>query len=168
MAKVKTPDATRFAFMIGANMKYLRLNRKKFMPQKVPAHHIGVTFQQVNKYESGKNIPCAYRLSQIADFYKVTPNDLVNPSYIHEQTKANEVLDKGLTPQDAGYLKPQKDIGSLEEIKGDKDWIVGTNQSPQILIGSLEEIKDKLIKDGIDPEETILPTLRNAAKKELN
>ena len=117
MAKVKTPDATRFAFMIGANMKYLRLNREKFMPQKVLAGHIGVTFQQVNKYESGKNIPCAYRLTQIADFYKVTPNDLVNPSYIHEQTKDNEVLDRALTPQDAGYLKPQADIGSYEEIK---------------------------------------------------
>ena len=77
-------------------------------------------------YESGKNIPCAYRLTQIADFYKVTPNDLLNPNYIHEQTRDNELLDKGLTlqdvvdkgltPQDAGYLKPQKDIGSFEEI----------------------------------------------------
>ena len=168
MAKIKTPDATRFAFMIGANMKYLRLNREKFMPQKVLAGHIGVTFQQVNKYESGKNIPCSYRLAQIADFYKVTPNDLVNPSYIHEQTKANGVLEKGLTPQDAGYLKPQKDIGSLEEIKEDKDWIVANNLTPKILVGSLKEIKDELLKDGIDAEDTILPTLRNAAKKELN
>ena len=55
MAKVKTSDATRFAFMIGANMKYLRLNRKTFMPQKVLAHHVGVTFQQVQKYECGMN-----------------------------------------------------------------------------------------------------------------
>ena len=116
MAKYKTPDATRFAHTVGANIKYLRLNRKVFQPQKVLAHHIGVTFQQVNKYESGKNIPCAYRLVQIADFYKVTTDDLVNPSYIHNQTKNNEVLDRALTPQDAGYLKPQADIGSYEEI----------------------------------------------------
>jgi len=116
MAKYKTPDATRFAHTVGANIKYLRLNRKVFQPQKVLAHHIGVTFQQVNKYESGKNIPCAYRLVQIADFYKVTTDDLVNPSYIHNQTKNNEVLDRALTPQDAGYLKPQEGIGSLEEI----------------------------------------------------
>ena len=178
MAKVKNADAVRFAYMVGANMKYLRLNRKVFMPQKVLAHHIGVTFQQVNKYESGKNIPCAYRLTQIADFYKVTPNDLVNPSYIHEQTKDNELLDKGLTlqdvidkrltPQDAGYLKPQKDIWSLEEIKEDKDWIVANNLTPKILVGSLKEIKDELLKDGIDPNETILPTLRKAAKEQLN
>jgi hypothetical protein len=46
----------------------------------------------------------------------VSPNDLVNPSYIHNQTKGNEVLDRALTPQDAGYLKPQEGIGSLEEI----------------------------------------------------
>ena len=29
----------------------------------------------------------------------------------------NEDMTAGKTPQDAGYLKPQKDIGSLEEIK---------------------------------------------------
>ena len=86
---------------------------------KVLAFHLGLTFQQVQKYESGKNIPCAYRLTQIADFYKVTPNDLVDPSLIHRSTKNNEILDRapGGTPQDAGYLKPQADIGSLEEIK---------------------------------------------------
>ena len=107
MAKFKTDDATRFAHTVGANIKYLRLNRKVFQPQKVLAHHIGVTFQQVNKYESGKNIPCAYRLTQIADYYKVKTDDLINPDFINCQTK---------TPQDAGYLKPQEGIGSLEEI----------------------------------------------------
>ena len=174
MAKVKTPDATRFAFMIGANMKYLRLNRNVFMPQKVLAHQIGVTFQQVNKYESGKNIPCAYRLVQIADFYKVTPNDLVNPSYIHEQTKANEVLDKRLTPQDAGYLKPQKGIGSMEEITKDQmDAALDKAKAegylePKLIVGSLETIKDQLKKDGIDPEKTVLPSLRRATSDGIN
>jgi len=67
-----------------------------------------MTHQQVAKYESGKNIPCSYRLTQIADFYKVKTDDLINPDFIHCQSK---------TPQDAGYLKPQEDIGSLEEIK---------------------------------------------------
>ena len=114
MTRNKTDDATRFARMVGANIKFLRLNRKVFMPQKIPAYVVGVTHQQINKYETGKNIPCAYRLQQLADFFKVTCDDLVNPGYIHKQTKANEV--KALTPQDAGYLKPQEDIGSMEEI----------------------------------------------------
>ena len=42
------------------------------MPQKVPAAFIGVTHQQMNKYESGQNIPCSYRLAQLANFYKVS------------------------------------------------------------------------------------------------
>ena len=117
MTRHKTEDAAKFAKMVGGNMRFLRLNHTPFRPQKVLAHHLGLTFQQVQKYESGKNIPCSYRLVQIADFYKVSPNDLVNPSYIHNQTKGNEVLDRALTPQDAGYLKPQEGIGSLEEIK---------------------------------------------------
>ena len=159
MSRYKTDDAARFAVMVGANIKFLRLRKKDFSPMKMIAYHLGITHQQVAKYESGKNMLCTYRLTQLADYYKVKLDDLVNPDFINQQSK---------TPQDAGYLKPQKDIGSLEEIKGDKDWIVGNNQNPQILVGSLDEIKDKLIKDGIDPEETILPTLRNAAKKELN
>ena len=102
MTRHKTEDAAKFAKMVGGNMRFLRLNHTPFRPQKVLAHHLGLTFQQVQKYESGKNIPCSYRLVQIADFYKVSPNDLVNPSYIHNQTKGNEVLDRALTPQDAG------------------------------------------------------------------
>ena len=116
MTRHKTEDAAKFAKMVGGNMRFLRLNHTPFRPQKVLAHHLGLTFQQVQKYESGKNIPCSYRLVQIADFYKVSPNDLVKPSYFHNQTKGNEVLDRALTPQDAGYLKPQEGIGSLEEI----------------------------------------------------
>ena len=91
MAKYKSEDIVRFAGMLGANLKYLRLDRKVFMPQKVPAAHIGVTHQQINKYESGKNVPCAYRLVQLADFFKVTPNDLTNPDYI-----TNKSIEKGV------------------------------------------------------------------------
>jgi len=92
MAKYKSEDIVRFAGMIGANLKYLRLDRKIFMPQKVPAAHIGVTHQQINKYESGKNVPCAYRLVQLADFFKVTPNDLTNPDFITKKSIEKGVI----------------------------------------------------------------------------
>ena len=94
MTRHKSEDSHRFAVMLGSNLKFLRLNRKIFMPQKVPAAFIGVTHQQINKYETGKNLPCAYRLTQLANFYKVTPNDILSPSYIHLQTKDNEVLER--------------------------------------------------------------------------
>ena len=94
MTRHKTADVNRFAKMVGGNMRFLRLSHTPFKPQKVLAYHLGLTFQQVQKYESGKNIPCSYRLTQIADFYKVTPNDLVDPSFIHRSTKNNEILDR--------------------------------------------------------------------------
>ena len=94
MSRVKSNETSKFAAMIGGNLKFLRLNRQKFMPQKVPAAHIGVTHQQIEKYESGKNLPCSYRLQQFADFFEVTPNDILNPSLIHTETKQNEVLER--------------------------------------------------------------------------
>ena len=87
MSKHKTPDAVRFAIMVGGNLKYLRLRKVPFSPMKTVAYHIGVKHQQVAKYENGKNIPCAYRLVQLADFYKVKTDDLVNPDFIMEQTQ---------------------------------------------------------------------------------
>ena len=93
--KKNTADSISFVRMIGANLKFLRLNRQTFMPQKVVAGALDITHQQINKYETGKNTPCAYRLKQLADFFGVTCNDLVDPSYIVKNTKNHEVLDRG-------------------------------------------------------------------------
>jgi hypothetical protein len=48
----------------------------------------------------------------LAKKFKVSLDVLVDPEMI---IKYHGFAD--LTPQDAGYLKPQKDIGSYEEIK---------------------------------------------------
>ncbi len=93
--KKNTADSISFVRMIGANLKFLRLHRQTFMPQKVVAAALNITHQQVNKYETGLNTPCAYRLKQLADFFGVTCNDLVDPSYIVKNTKNHEVLDRG-------------------------------------------------------------------------
>ena len=124
--------------VIGQNLKYLR--KVNDLNQTKVGNTIGVTFQQIQKYEKGKNGVSSYRLKQLADKFKVSLDVLLDPNMIS--------LHRGFT--------------------GDQDWIVGNNQNPKILVGSLKEIKDELVKDGLDPEETILPTLRNAAKKELN
>ena len=92
MAKYKSEDIVRFAGMVGANLNYLRLDRKIFMPQKVPAAFLGVSFQQMEKYENGKNVPCSYRLVQLANFYKVTPNDITNPDFINAKSIEKGVI----------------------------------------------------------------------------
>ena len=121
--------------VVGQNLKYLR--KVNDLNQTKVGNAIGVTFQQIQKYEKGKNGVSSYRLKQLADKFKVSLDVLLDPNMIS--------LHRGFT--------------------GDQDWIVGNNQNPKILVGSLKEIKDKLKKDGIDPEETILPTLRKAANE---
>ena len=140
----KTESELIFNALVGNNIKYLRKKHK--LTQTDVGKAINVTFQQIGKYEQGKNGVHAFNLQKIAkNVFKVSMDVLVDPQMIAKHIGfsdyMNEVEDQQLTPQDAGYLKPQ------------------------ICIGSLEEIKDKLIKDGIDPEETILPTLRELKKK---
>ena len=98
MSKNRDPEAVRrFARMLGSNLRYLRLDRATFMPQKVPAAHLKVSFQQIEKYESGKNVPCSFRLVQLADFYKVTPNDITNPDFINTKS-----IEKGVIHGNSG------------------------------------------------------------------
>tara|TARA_X000001382_G_scaffold63749_3_gene44122 strand:- start:709 stop:1020 length:312 start_codon:yes stop_codon:yes gene_type:complete len=91
MKVIRDQKFVSFCEMLGANMRYCRL--KFGFPQKSLAYHIGVSHQNIQKYEAGDIIPSAYRLKQIADFYKVKINDLVDPAFIHRSTVANEVLD---------------------------------------------------------------------------
>jgi len=135
MRLARTDDYNQFCQMVGANIRFCRIAKE--LTQTKVSLAIDVTFQQMQKYESGSNCLNTYRLVQLANFFKVGVQDLVNPDFI--ANNCNKKLSR--TPQDAGYLQPQ------------------------VMVGSLEEIKDKLKKDGIDPEETILPTLRDKAGK---
>ena len=134
MRLTRTDDYRQFCQMVGANIRFLRIARR--LTQTKVSLAIDVTFQQMQKYEAGTNCLNIYRLYQLANFFKVGVQDIMNPDFI--ANNCNKKL--SLTPQDEGYLQPQ------------------------VMVGSLEEIKDKLKKDGIDPEETILPTLRKKAE----
>jgi|TARA_Y100000034_G_scaffold20720_1_gene23720 transcriptional regulator with XRE-family HTH domain len=102
----KTAEDLAFNAVVGRNIKYLRKCRN--LNQTRVANFCNVKFQQLQKYEKGNNGTSSFRLNQLAKFFGVTMDVLVDPQMI--------TIHKNLTPQDAGYLKPQKDIGSLEEI----------------------------------------------------
>ena len=148
---------------VGQNIKYLR--KVASLTQTQVGNAIGVTFQQIQKYEKGMNGLSALRLKQLGEKFKVSLDVLIDPNMI---TKHRGFTD--LTPQDAGYLKPQKGIGSMEEITEDQMDAALTKAKaegylePKVIVGSLEKIKDQLKKDGIDPKETI-STLRKAASE---
>ena len=149
----KRPDEVEFNTTVGKNIRYLRKSKK--LTQENLAEAIGVACQQVSKYELGMNGLHSYSLYKVAHrVFNVSMDVLADPQMItkhkgfsqkmedrEDDIKINKILGEAKSPQDAGYLQPQ------------------------ICVGSLEEIKDKLKKDGIDPEETILPALREHKKK---
>lgn len=64
--------------MVGAKIRMHRINRG--MSQTVLAERIGVTFQQVQKYEKGANRVGASRLSQIASVLGISVGELFESS----------------------------------------------------------------------------------------
>ena len=105
----KTVEDIAFNTVVGRNIKYLR--RCRSLNQTKVANHCKVQFQQLQKYEKGTNGCSAFRLDQLAKFFGVSMDVLSDPQMI---TTHKGFI--GLTPQDAGYLKPQAGIGSYEEI----------------------------------------------------
>src|SRR4030095_15027758 len=64
--------------MVGAKIRMFRINRG--MSQTVLGGRIGVTFQQVQKYEKGANRVGASRLSQIATVLGISVGELFEAS----------------------------------------------------------------------------------------
>ena len=64
--------------MVGAKVRVFRINRG--ISQTALAEKLGVTFQQVQKYEKGANRIGASRLSQIATALDISIAELFEPS----------------------------------------------------------------------------------------
>jgi len=78
--KQRTPGELAFNTAIGLNIKYLRKTRN--LNQSKVAAVLSVSFQQIQKYEKGANGLCALKLKQLADFFKVGTDVLVDPDMI--------------------------------------------------------------------------------------
>ena len=73
IAEDRREDSSRIDALIGARVRVLREQRK--MSQTALGDYIGVTFQQVQKYERGKNRISASVLFKIARAFEVHPAD---------------------------------------------------------------------------------------------
>ena len=76
----RTPSEFAFNATVGSNIKYLRKTRN--LNQSKVAAVLNVSFQQIQKYEKGANGICALKLKQLADFFKVGCDVLVDPDMI--------------------------------------------------------------------------------------
>ena len=93
IARTRVPKQCEFDVMVGANLQYMRKFRKLSMTK--VAEQIPFTFQQLQKYEKGKNTISAYKLLQLCNIYKVDIAEIVKETFIEiHQGLINKVLDK--------------------------------------------------------------------------
>ena len=76
----RTPEELAFNASVGNNIKYIRkLNN---YTQTRVGKAIGTTFQQVQKYEKGANGVSALKLKQLAEFFRLKTDVLIDPNFI--------------------------------------------------------------------------------------
>ena len=76
----RTPEELAFNATVGNNIKYIR-KLNNFTQARV-GKALFCTFQQIQKFEKGANGVSALKLKQLADFFKVGCDVLVDPNMI--------------------------------------------------------------------------------------
>ena len=115
--KVTTPEERAINIEIGKKLKNARINRiiyhfdkekpgqlelpttKKLCTQVELSKAIGVAFQQIGKYEQGKNGLSPYRLIQICNYLCVDPVDFLNIEANDSNTLSFKKVSKELVGQ---------------------------------------------------------------------
>ena len=85
----KTPEENRVNRIVGLNIRNQRIKHRWTQTQL--AEKLGVSFQQVGKYEKGQNGLSAVRLLQISKQFDV-PNHVILPDNIYEESDAEIIM----------------------------------------------------------------------------
>jgi len=80
IARTRVPKQCEFDEMVGANLKYMRKFRQLAMTK--VAEQLPFTFQQLQKYENGRNTISAYKLLKLCKIYKADIGEIVKESFI--------------------------------------------------------------------------------------
>jgi len=133
ISRTRVPKQCEFDAMVGANLQYMRKFRKLSM-QKV-AEQIPFTFQQLQKYEKGKNTISAYKLSMLCEIYGTAIEKIVRADFIHlhQNVLADDREIKWLNTEEPNLTPHQKDVKEelgrlhyMDRLKGrDYDYFKG-------------------------------------------
>lgn len=61
---------------LARNMRFLRLQRKPYLSQKMLAKKLGVTQKSISRYETAHCLPPVHILMAMADMFGFTPDEL--------------------------------------------------------------------------------------------
>lgn len=120
-------ERTGINLIIGRNIKHHRLMQG--LSQKAVGNHLGITFQQMQKYENGINAINCEKLIQLAELFRCSVNDLCkdatddtsahdpahpwNPYKVHALiSHFNRIRSHKLRNQACGIVKIIADIAS--------------------------------------------------------
>ncbi len=141
--------------LIGKNIKKLR--NELNLTQEEIANHLGISFQSISKWERGDGYPDIEMLPTIANYFKVSVDDLIGMNEISESKKYNEVNElwianneKGLHRDNIGLMKQ-----ALKLFPNDALLLVQLSTSLEKTEGSDDE-KTKYLKESIEVQEQIL------------
>lgn len=108
----KSPNST--DLIVGGNLKRLRIESGK--SQEEVGERCGITFQQIQKYEKGRNRVSASRMQQLADIFGVPVNELfrgVHRNRPEGERKPSEVLRLGRSKEGVKLATAFNAIGSI-------------------------------------------------------
>jgi len=104
----------KFNYTVGKNLKYLR-KENKWSQTKV-GEKLGVTFQQIQKYEKGTNGLSGYRLYQFLDIFNISFKDLTDDNFITKRKAFDEVKS-----MNNGMVKHKDFMNTYTEILNDEN-----------------------------------------------
>ena len=85
----KTPEENRVNRIVGLNIRNQRIKHRWTQTQL--AEKLGITFQQIGKYEKGQNGLSAIRLLEISKQFNVSYN-VILPDNIYEESDAEIIM----------------------------------------------------------------------------
>ena len=85
----KTPEENRVNRIVGLNIRNQRIKHRWTQTQL--AEKLGVSFQQVGKYEKGQNGLSAIRLLEISKHFNV-PNHIILPDNIYDKNDEEIIM----------------------------------------------------------------------------
>ena len=75
--------------LIGENIK--RIRRERDLTQEEVAAHLGISFQSISKWERGDGYPDITMLPALANYFKISVDELLGMSEIEKNDKYDEI-----------------------------------------------------------------------------
>lgn len=106
---------------VGARLRFLRLERG--LTQEALGKLLGLTFQQVQKYEKGTNAIASTRIPQLCKILKITPNDLFSGYVFHSQEIVADsvAVDLSIRVAKLGVVARRAVVAMIELVEGHND-----------------------------------------------